>query len=247
MNDEIISAIDPVGSHTLQIIAKAELFNNWIYSEFKSQLKGEILEVGSGIGNISQSVINEKLTITLSDYNTEYCEWLAKKFSRIPNVKDVIQLDLLHSNFETTYVRLKEKFDSIFLLNVIEHLRDDSKAMANCYFMMKPGGHLIVLAPAYQYLYCRLDKELGHYRRYSSRKLKTLLEREGFIIKNVKHFNFLGIWGWLLSGKILRKRKLGRGEMNLFNHLVPLAKILDKITFKKIGLSIIGTGIKRKL
>ncbi|MFI5185553.1 MAG: class I SAM-dependent methyltransferase [Chitinophagales bacterium] len=245
MNDQTISLTDPVGSGTLQLIAKADRFNHWMYLEFKSQLKGEVLEAGSGIGNISQLVIKDGLNITLSDYNNEYCEWLKKKFDGISNVKGIIRIDLLHPDFRTVYSGLKEKFDSIFLLNVIEHLADDCRAIANCHFMMKPAGHLIILAPAYQWLYCRLDKELGHYRRYTTKTIKKILEKENFIIQKVNHFNFLGMWGWLLLGKVFQKKKLSGNEMELFNSIVPLAKVLDQITFKKMGLSIIGTAMKK--
>jgi 2-polyprenyl-3-methyl-5-hydroxy-6-metoxy-1,4-benzoquinol methylase len=245
MNDKLIFFTDPVGSYTLQVIERANRFNRWMYSEFKSFLKGEILEIGSGIGNISQLVINDGFNITLSDYNAEYCGWLKKKFSNSANVKDIIEIDLLHPDFEKYYSRLREKFDSIFLLNVIEHLADDAKAIANCYFLLRQGGHLIVLTPAYQNLYCRLDKELGHHRRYTIKKLKAILEKRSFSILKMKYFNFLGIWGWLVSGKILRGKKIGRNEMAAFNDLVPLAKILDKLALKKIGLSVIATGIKK--
>jgi 2-polyprenyl-3-methyl-5-hydroxy-6-metoxy-1,4-benzoquinol methylase len=245
MNDKPISFTDPVGSHTLQVIEKANRFNLWMYLEFRSFLKGEILEIGSGIGNVSQLVINDGLSITLTDYNAEYCLWLKKKFSASANVKAVIEIDLLHSDFKTYYAGLQERFDTIFLLNVIEHLADDVKAIANCRFLLKQGGHLIVLAPAYQNLYCRLDKELGHYRRYTIKNLKAILEKENFDIMKMKYFNFLGIWGWLFTGKILRRKKLGKNEVAAFNNLVPLAKILDNIVLKKIGLSVIVTGIKR--
>ncbi len=245
MNDKPISIIDPVGSHTLQVIAKAGQFNYWMYSEFRSFLKGELLEIGSGIGNISQLVVNDGLSVTLSDYNNEYYELLKKKFSGSSYVKSIIQTDLLHPNFEENYAGLRGKFDSIFLLNVIEHLQDDAKAVANCNFMLKPGGYLIVLAPAYQWLYCRLDKELGHYRRYTLRKISEVLINKGFKIISKKYFNFLGICGWFFSGKILRTKKLGKNEITAFNDLVPFAKMLDKITFNKTGLSVIVTGIKK--
>jgi 2-polyprenyl-3-methyl-5-hydroxy-6-metoxy-1,4-benzoquinol methylase len=134
MNDKLISLTDPAGLHTLQVIGKANRFNQWMYSEFKPFLKGDILEIGSGIGNISQLVINDGLNITLSDYNAEYCRWLKKKFSDSANVKDILEIDLSHSDFKKYYVRFQEKFDTIFLLNVIEHLADDTAAIANCAF-----------------------------------------------------------------------------------------------------------------
>ncbi|HEY2720534.1 MAG TPA: methyltransferase domain-containing protein [Chitinophagaceae bacterium] len=245
MKNKTISLVDPIGSGTLQLIAKATLFNKWMYSEFKSELKGEILEVGSGIGNISQLAVDDGLAITLSDYNAEYCDWLRKKFEGTANVNDILQIDLLRPDFKIAYFPLKEKFESIFLLNVLEHISDDHAALSNCHFMIKPGGSLIVLVPAYKWLYSPLDKELGHYRRYDSKAVKKILEEELFTIKKITHFNFLGIGGWLLSGKIFREKKLGANKMGVFNRIVPIAKLLDKITFKKFGLSVIAVAKKK--
>jgi len=207
-------------------------------------LKGEVLEIGSGIGNISKLVIEEGHPITLSDYNEEYCENLRKKFSQSKNVREIISIDLLHPQFESVYADRKEKFDSIFLLNVIEHIQDDSMAIKNCYYLLKKDGHLILLAPAYSWLYSSFDKQLGHYRRYSLGLLKELLRKNKFVILSGSYFNFTGISGWLLFGKILKQKMLSSGEMTAFNKIVPIAKIIDKLVGKKVGLSIIVTGIK---
>jgi len=244
MNVSTTASKDPVGLHTLEVIAKADRFNKWMYDQFRHQLKGDILEIGSGIGNISQLVIADGHSITLSDYNEEYCGSLKKKFSRYNNVKEVISIDLLDPGFENKYSIYKGKFDSVFLLNVIEHIGDDELAVKNCNYLLKPGGHLILLAPAYLWLYCTFDKQLGHYRRYSLKQLKELLNKESFSILSGSYFNFTGIAGWLLFGKILNKKMLGSGEMSAFNKIVPLAKIVDKLLAKTMGLSIIVTGIK---
>ena len=53
----------------------------------------------------------------------------------------------------------------------------------------------------------------------------------------------IGIFGWLLFGKIFGGKMLG-DEMNSFDRLVPFAKILDKLVFKTIGFSVIVTGKK---
>jgi SAM-dependent methyltransferase len=245
MNLNTTATKDPVGLHTLEVIAKADRFNRWMYDQFKHQLKGEVLEIGSGIGNISKLVIEEGYSITLSDYNEEYCENLKEKFSSIKNVREIISIDLLHSDFENKYKSYKNKFDSIFLLNVIEHIEDDQLAVSNCNYLLKTNGHLILLAPAYSWLYSSFDKQLGHFRRYSLRSLKELLIEEKFNILSGSYFNFAGISGWLLFGKILNQKMLSSGEMSAFNKIVPIAKLIDKLFGKKIGLSIIMTGIKK--
>lgn len=237
---------DPVGFHTLKVIAKADRFNKWMYDQFKHQLKGEILEIGSGIGNISKLVIEDGHSITLSDYNEEYYETLKKSFISEKNVKEILRIDLLHPDFQKEYSALKEKFDSIFLLNVIEHIENDVAAVKNCRYLLKSNGHLILLAPSYSWLFSSFDKQLGHHRRYSLRSLKTLLERNNFTILSASHFNFAGICGWLLFGKILNQRMLGNNEMSVFNKIVPVARILDKLFANKIGLSVIVTGINKQ-
>jgi SAM-dependent methyltransferase len=245
MNDNPPRFTDQAGRETLQIISKADRFNRWMYNQFHSFLKGEVLEIGSGIGNISQFVVDAGFNITLSDYNPEYVDLLKKKFELKENVRDILSINLLHTEFENCYRKLEEKFDCIFLLNVIEHLQNDSAAIKNCRFLLKPGGDLIILAPAYQWLYCKFDKELGHYRRYTLKSLSLQFQNNGIQIVNKKYFNFLGIAGWFVFGKIFGKKILGSNEMSAFNKLVPFATMLDKLFLHKAGLSVIMIGVKK--
>lgn len=245
MNDTSQPVMDTAGLHTLQVIAKAGSFNRWMYDEIKPFLKGDVLEIGSGIGNISKQVIRDGFQVTLSDYNPEYCAILKKNFTGNTNLENVLRIDLLHPGFEMHYESLHDKFDSIFLLNVIEHLANDALALRNCCYMLKPSGHLLVLAPAYPWLYCRLDKELGHFKRYRLTELKKLFHHENLALLHGCYFNFTGIAGWLLFGKIFRKKLLG-SEMKAFNSIVPFARLMDKIVLKKAGLSVIVVGRKHK-
>jgi hypothetical protein len=102
-----------------------------------------------------------------------------------------------------------------------------------------------LLAPAFSWLYSSFDKQLGHFRRYSLKSLSSLLKKNNFNIVSGSYFNFAGIGGWFLFGKILKQKILSTVEMSAFNKIVPVAKVIDKIFAKKIGLSIIVTGIKK--
>jgi SAM-dependent methyltransferase len=236
MTEKPISGPDLSGSITLHAIRKANLFNDWMYSEFKQFLKGHVLEIGSGIGNISQYAAKDNLTLSLSDVNPDYLQRLGKDFSVFQNVKSVCELDLQHPQFTSAYAAHHQKFDSIFLLNVIEHLEQDSQAIQNCNYLLRPGGNLVVLAPAYPWLYSNLDHELGHYRRYTINSLTRLFPEEKFRILKKQYFNFSGIPGWLVFGKLFRRKWIG-SEMNVFNKMVPMARIADKLIRNKSGLS----------
>ena len=141
-------------------------------------------------------------------------------------------------SFKIVYKDLKEKFDSLVLLNVLEHLPDDNYALENCKFLLKPKGTLIILVPAYKFLFSRMDKELHHFRRYTAKSLRKKIAAQSFQINKSFYFNFLGIFAWLY-GKIFKLKVLPSSEMNVFNRLVPLGRLLDKIVFQRTGLSTI--------
>lgn len=236
---------DPVGYDTLETISKARHFNKWMYDTIHPFIKGNILEIGSGVGNISHFIVLNFNTVTLSDYNQDYCKGLKDQFSRNGNVKDIYSLDLQHPDFTVFYKNLQHKYDTVILLNVIEHLKNDAKAVENCHFLLKAGGNLIVLAPAYNFLYSKLDKAIGHYRRYSAASLASLFNKKAFEMVCSQYFNLLGAGGWLFFNRIMRKKKIEGNSMALFDKMVPLAKSLDHLTGHKAGLSAIAVGKKK--
>ncbi len=236
--------IDKTGLETLEVIARATRFNEWMYNQIRPDLQGRILEIGSGIGNISGFLVRDGYDITLSDLDAFYLESLQKKFSGKNNVRDILSIDLADPDFENSYLALQGSFDSVFLLNVLEHIEKDADALRHIHFLLKKGGTLVVLTPAYQWLYCRYDKELGHFRRYTKKRLSQLISQNGYALEKARYFNLLGIAGWFVLGKLAGKRNLESGELSLFDRLVPLAKWLDRICFSRAGLSVIVTGRK---
>jgi 2-polyprenyl-3-methyl-5-hydroxy-6-metoxy-1,4-benzoquinol methylase len=237
--------IDIEGMETLTAIEEADLFNEWMYQTIKPYCKGKVLEIGSGIGNISGFFIRDGYKITLSDLRENYVERLSNKFASEENQNlDVIKLDLVHPDFEKQYAHLLGTFDTLFALNVVEHIEDDRLSLANSKKLLKKGGHLIILVPAYQWLYNRFDTELEHYRRYDKKSLREIFLSNEFEVLKSKHFNFTGIFGWFISGKLQNNRTIPKGQMALYNKLVPIFKCIDAILFNSAGLSVVLVGKK---
>jgi SAM-dependent methyltransferase len=232
------------GTDTLTLIAGADKFNRWMYETIKPHCSGKILEIGSGIGNISQFFINEGAEITLSDIETSYFPLLQDKFGESQNLKGIQLLDLSDKNLEKNHPKMIEAFDTIFALNVVEHIPGHEQAMKNALKMLRKGGKVIILVPAFHWLYNGFDKQLDHQRRYTQKSLHTLLEDSGFEVKHAQYFNFMGVLGWFFSGNILRKKNIPGGQMKLYNELVPIWKLIDFFTQKIIGLSVIQVGVK---
>lgn len=235
---------DPSGLQTLERFANATRFNRWMFDTIQPYCKGHVLEVGSGIGNLSRFFLENNFRLTVSDLRDEYLNILHNKFGGHPNLAGIQPIDLAVVNFEERFHDLLECFDTIVALNVVEHIQNDAQAIANCKKMLKPGGHLIVLVPAYRWLYNQLDVELGHYVRYQAGSLKKLLRSQQLEIMALRYFNAVGIFGWMINGRIFRKKLIPRGQLQIFNKLVPLIKFVDSITLRSIGLSVLSVARK---
>ncbi|GAB4402298.1 MAG: hypothetical protein OHK0039_00090 [Bacteroidia bacterium] len=235
--------LDQEGLETLQTIASAHRFNRWMYETVRAHIvPGTVLEVGSGIGNISALFLEAGYDLTLSDIRENYCGFLETQFAGHASLRDIVQLDLVHPDFEQVYAPYLGQYDNLYALNVVEHIEDDALALANCKKLLRPGGRIIILVPAYQALYNKFDENLYHYRRYTRRSLKAVFRQSGLRVLADFHFNFIGIFGWWLSGSVLRKDLIPAGQMNLYNKLVPVFRLIDRLVLRQAGLSVVVVG-----
>jgi SAM-dependent methyltransferase len=232
--------IDEEGLETLDVLSSADKLNNWFFDTISPYCKGEILEIGSGVGNISNFFILNNKSLHMSDIRDNYIDILKNKFPGKP----VSNLDIIDSDFDTKHQSLFNKFDTIFSLNVVEHIKDDQLAIKNCFKLLKPGGKLITLVPAFEFLYNNFDTELYHFRRYNAKSISSLMTNAGGIVDRIFYFNCMGILGWYLNGNILKKKTLPKDQVDLYNKIIPIARTIDKLVMNKLGLSVISVAIK---
>ena len=233
---------DPVGKDTLDRFSSAKQFNAWLFRQIQPWCQGRVLEVGSGIGNLSEYFMREKFSTTLSDGNEQYCSLLKRRFADNPFFAGAYSIDLAAEDFEDRYKEFLGCFDSIVALNVIEHIEDDRLAISNCRKMLNKNGRLIVLVPAVTQLYNSLDKALGHFRRYDKKSLQAIHAANGIETLHMQYFNFAAIPGWWFSGAILHSKIIPQSLLNVYNFMVRVAKFLDYLVFRKIGISVIHVG-----
>lgn len=245
MNQEFVfKHEDAEGEATLDAVAKASRFNQWMYDTIRPHCSGKILEIGSGIGNISAYFLKDAHPILLSDIRENYCAKLSARFGGTPGMLGVEQMDITDPAFDQKFARYFDSFDTIFALNVVEHIYDDRLALKNCAKLLKKGGRMIVLVPAYQALYNALDAALEHYRRYTKSSLRACFDEAGYTIVHTQHFNAMGIPAWFISGKLQGNDVIPEGQMGLYDLMVPLFKIVDIALLRQIGLSVITVGEK---
>src|SRR6185437_9630937 len=95
------AASDVTGLETLELFSHAKAFNRWMFDVIRPYCRGAVLEIGSGIGNISTLLLEQLDDVTLSDLRSEYCAILMDRFQRYPGMKGVVRLDLAVGDLQT--------------------------------------------------------------------------------------------------------------------------------------------------
>lgn len=204
-------------------LSKMGRTNQWFFQTIEPFLGNRILDAGCGNGNITKYFKNKELVITV-DNDEQILEDMKKSLSVRGNFK-LIKHDL--SNPGIVPLIKKDRIDTIVCLNVLEHVQSDTDVLENFYNILENHGRLIILVPAWKFLYSSLDKTVGHVRRYAKEELTCKLNKR-FLIQHISYFNLFGIIGWFLQGRVFKRKHLSTGLLNLFERLVVFFIILEK-------------------
>lgn len=213
----------------------AKPYFKWQYEQFQPYLGRRIADIGCGLGNLSGFMTNKEAYIGV-DIDTELVTKVKSVYAHNKNMEYLVG----NIAAEDMVTILKEKaIDTVICINVLEHIREDDKALENILTVLPPGGHLCLLVPAGQWNYGTLDKIDNHYRRYNKKLLTEKLA--SFPVKIIKlyYFNMLGALGWFLKGKVFRQKAQANDNYYLMNLLLPLSRFSEKCLRPPIGLSLI--------
>jgi SAM-dependent methyltransferase len=139
-------------------------------------------EVGCGTGLVLEG-IRETFPGTRLVGSDIFVDGLALAKARLPGV-EFYQMDARSIPFEG-------EFDVVGAFDVLEHLIEDNRALAQMFNATRPGGGLLVTVPQQRYLWSASDEHAMHQRRYSCAELRRKVETAGFQIERMTSFNSL--------------------------------------------------------
>lgn len=228
--------------HDLEIMSGATNYKRWMLGQFTDHIGKRIIELGAGIGNFTEMFLDKEIIITVD--NHEPCiEYMKKRFS---NHNNIIPLKFDISDEKILDLR-GYKADTIICINVLEHVRDDRKAIFNMFNLLDNGGKLALLVPAFQSLYGSIDRIVGHYRRYGKIELKRKLTGAGFDIKDIFYMNSIAVIGWFLNNRLFHRKKESPSQVMIFDsYVVPWLKIIEHLIRPPFGLSLVAICEKRQ-
>lgn len=231
-NWESRAGIDQGLSHSLDLLSDTYNYNHWIYSLCRSWLGQQILEVGAGIGNLTQFMLGAERLVCIEP-ETEYQAHLTKLSSTHTNVKyyqvpvDVIPRDEIN-------------FDSAVCVNVLEHIEDDRRALIAMASHIRVNGYIVLYVPAVEWAYGNLDKGLGHYRRYTKARIRALVSGLSLSVEKVQYVNLIGLFGWWWSGRVKGEQLIDPAKARLMDRLVPWVAAVERILPIPLGQSLLA-------
>lgn len=192
-----------------------------IQKYLEPQLK--ILDAGCGEGNISLILAKNHHRVWGIDLSKQKVS-LAKKRAKKLNLEKCATFSV--GNLEK--LTINKKFDVVFCIEVLEHVKNDEKVIRNLFSLLNSGGLIIITVPAKSAPLYKLksvkkyDTKVGHLRRYCQKELMEKLKRAGF--KQVRLKKTEG-----LLRNFLFFTTIGRFLLKLVNRSTLISKLFEKV------------------
>lgn len=224
-----------IGSE-LDLFAAALNWKTYWSTQLRPFLKGDILEVGAGIGSNTRFLDPQGGAgrWTCLEPDPELTSQLRNSFFR---------LDARRS-YEAVCGTLESmrsgQFDTILYIDVVEHIEQDKEELERAALRLRPGGHLIVLSPAHQRLFSPFDAAIGHFRRYNRRTLRAI-SPTGFQQVRIRYLDSAGMILSAMNMLFLRQSMPTAAQLRFWDQcVVPISRVVDKLLFYSVGKTVIA-------
>jgi len=211
--------------------------DQWLYEEISPYLGQRILEIGCGLGNFARHLTGRELYLG-TETSVDSIEHVSRAFAGHANMLFTVA-DATAPGF-VDFGRLG--IDTVFSLNVFEHIEDHKTALRNAAAVLQPGGRLILVVPAHMALYGSIDRAIGHYRRYDKGMAADLYRQAGLTLVKQKYINAMGALGWWANSRLRKEDTPPSGQLRLFNVVVPVIKAVERVVPVPFGISLLTVG-----
>lgn len=226
---------DSYAGNDLEVLADMPNYHGWIMSVFGPLVRGRVIEYGAGIGTMSAYVRPSAEDLTLVEPSGNLFTHLQRRFAGDAAVH-VVNADL-----ESHVAGLAPAgVDTIVLINVLEHVADDRAALRQLLAALRPGGRLLLFVPALQALMSKLDRSLGHFRRYHRADLMQKTTAAGAVIETCRYMDSFGAVPWFLLNTLLGATSFDPRLVRINDrYVVPLTRAFEKVLTPPFGKNLI--------
>ena len=226
----------------LETMQEARRYGDHLFNLFRDHIGKRVLEVGCGIGTMSERL----LAIADDVYAVEPNPYCAERTRAL--LGD-------HPRFTMRECLLEEcapaelaahRFDTVYCSNVLEHIQDDVAALRTFRDAIVPGGKVLIFVPAVPAAYGPLDAELGHHRRYTKETLARAFRDAALPLVTLRYTNPIGLLGWMFNAHVTKSTVHSVTQVKIFDNLIaPWALPLESLIPPPVGLSLVAVGQKQ--
>lgn len=195
------------------LVALSECRNHrrW-FAEFARRYLGDHpIEIGSGLGDYAREWIPLVKRFTATDADEAMVIGLKRELADYPHV-DVRQIWL-----PTTAAA---EHSCLISYNVLEHIEDDVGALRSMAGLVRQGGYIVLVCPAFRFAMSPVDIATGHVRRYTKRTMRTALTAAGLEVVDLKYANSLGLICYYAFTSLLRRQPSTGATMIFYDRVV---------------------------
>jgi len=220
-------------------------YQRYLYLLLAPRLGGRVLEIGVGHGILTRWLA-ERADVLATDIDDECLERANRLFAEASNVSTA-RLDLTDAASVAACGGFEP--DTIVCVNVLEHIERDAESLKALREIVTPGGRLLIVVPAHAALYGRMDREAGHFRRYTRRSLAAALAEACWRVDQIRYVNAVGAAGWWINNRLRKSAGLEDAavnmQMRLADRCLPaIAKLTDPVLGRAFGLSVFAAATK---
>jgi len=223
-------------TYTLDDQARMSLAKNYFAWQSRlvlPELGQRVVEIGCGIGNFTQSLLTRESVVAI-DKVPACIERLRERYPDQPNLHAIVR----EAGADLDDLKAFQP-DSVVCLNVLEHIEDDVTTLRSMASILSPSGVIVLIVPAFDALYGPIDRNLGHYRRYSRNSITRTAELAGLRARRLHFINFPGFFAWWFNSHILRREDQSASQIGIFDRfIVPVISRLEAVFHPPLGQSL---------
>lgn len=218
------------GCDNLEVMADAVNYNRFLIDSVGAHVTSSsirVLDFGAGAGTYADMLADRAIVPDCLEPDRALQAILRSKGY------SVVDLDTITSD--------DEKYDLIYTLNVLEHIKNDQEASEQLASLLRPGGKLVVYVPAFEALFTSMDVKVEHFRRYRRKELNRILSNAGLEIVESRYCDPVGFVA-TLAYKIMGRSDgtISPSALKFYDRaLFPLSRALQIVTGRLFGKNVL--------
>ena len=224
---------------------EAVYYHNDVYSSrllariLGPHLAGRVLEVGAGAGYITTELAERCSEVVAIEPTKELHHTLITNTQALTNVTVVnailndyvrSQPAALGTSADTATGGPRDLFDAVVYINVLEHIEHDGAELALATSLLRPDGRVLIVVPAHQWLYAKVNRLTGHFRRYSKKSLRTVTRDNGLHIESMRYFDSVGLVPYLVLYKWFGSTATTGTNATIYSRLImPISYLIYQV------------------